>query len=74
MTRSYLVYEGPGDLRVEMGLCDVVPLKGAFVTIDGRRYKVGRVDWHVFTKGEDPDRVPPDYYPQQCATVHLRRA
>lgn len=74
--RSYLVYEGPGDLRVEMGLCDVVPAKGQLVDVDGVQYRVWMVQWNVYS-GQDANQLSPrhpnDWYPQQCATVTLRR-
>lgn len=65
MTNSYLLYVGPGDLYVEMGLCTSVPRKGETVTVDDIRYVASSVRWDVYTKGSDP---------QQCATVTLRPA
>ncbi len=74
--RSYLTYEGPNDLYVEMGLCDVVPRAGESVEVDGKRYVVASVEWLVRSgNGEgDTQMFPPDYYPQQHATVKLKRA
>lgn len=73
MTNSYLLYVGPEDLYVEMGLCTSIAREGETITVDDIRYVVSSVRWDVYTKGSDPRVVPPGYYPQQCATVTLKR-
>ena len=73
MTRSYLIYVGPGDLRVEMGLCTAVPSVGQRIEVDGVWFLVDAVEWAVYTTGDNPERHPADYYPQQCATVRLAK-
>lgn len=76
-TRSYLVYEGPGDLRVEMGEVAAVPAEGSLVRIDGKSFVAVDVTWDVFTlEGSIAFALadlPPSEFPQQCATVTLER-
>lgn len=79
MSRSYLLYTdhldaGKAKLYVEMGQVQAVPERAAFVTVDAVEYRVVDVYWNVYSKPElEEGTYPVDYYPQQCATVLLRR-
>jgi hypothetical protein len=42
--------------------------------VDGAKFVVDAIEWSVFTKGDNPERYPQDWYPQQCATVRLVKA
>jgi hypothetical protein len=73
MARSYLTYECPDDLLVEMGLCDAVPRKGEEISVDGRRFFVASVKWYVSTDVHNRETYPLDYFPAQCAAVRLTK-
>lgn len=65
MSRSYLVYEGPGDLCVEMGDCAVIPIVGDVVNVDGVWFTVRDRHFMVYVNGVSGS--------EQCAVVTLRK-